>query len=226
MPHRTPYLEALVLVCSIAPAELVRVFTSFGISEKSRRRLSRLSVVGIPAAYALVALLALVVALAHMSLGQLFPLEMDPTYLLLAVAVGGLTLALESGLASVQARLSHPLERQRFRVNLGGQALDERLVVSVLTTAVIEEVLYRGIWLGILQTAFHESALLAVPISAGGYALGHLFFGPRTVAQKVLSGLAFGSLFVLSGSIVVPIIAHLTENALILGLSYREMERT
>ncbi len=75
-----------------------------------------------------------------------------------------------------------------------------------ITAGVVEEVIYRGfvIWyLGQYMPIWG-----AVVLSSVAFGLGHSYQGANGVARVTLIGLAFGTLYVVTGSIWLPIIAH------------------
>lgn len=79
-----------------------------------------------------------------------------------------------------------------------------RLMALVACLVVAEEVVWRGYLLA-------EVGLVA---SSLAFAAHHYFFGPRHVAFTALAGLAWGGLYLLSGSLVPPVASHLVFNVL------------
>ncbi|GIG56446.1 hypothetical protein Lfu02_08180 [Longispora fulva] len=127
---------------------------------------------------------------------------------LAAVAVGAGAIGVEVGVVAALRR------RRVARVALHGSA--SRAVAAAVVTGLAEEVLFRGVaqhLLGVLGLP----AVAAIGAVAVAYGLNHLYFGWDTVAQKVATGLLFGGLYALSGgSVLVPVIAHVTQNVLVL----------
>lgn len=109
----------------------------------------------------------------------------------------------------------------RLAVHLGGP-VGGGYAASILSTAVAEELLYRGLWIGVLHERLRLPVGAAVAVAAVAYAAGHLFFGGLAVVQKTLSGTVFGLLLVGSGSLAVPLVAHLAQNATVLALAVRQ----
>ena len=217
----TRYLDALMLATSVAPAELVRVLTSFGIGAANRRRLQRISVIGVPVAYgAICVLVALCLALAGPRGAALPVAPSRGAWLALALGVGVALFYVELLLALIPARMRRQ-KTMRVRVNLGTERLSRSFVASVLAVAFIEEVLYRGYWLRIIHTDLGWPNSVFVLLSAAAYALGHVFFGMTAVAQKLATGAVLGLLAVMSGGLAAPLVAHLSENVVVLFRAHR-----
>lgn len=88
---------------------------------------------------------------------------------------------------------------------------------SVLYTAIIgisEELIFRKVWINILEQ-FGINIYLIVIITAIVYGFNHVFMGSNAVIQKIISGLIYGTLYILSGSIIIPIITHVTQNIIV-----------
>jgi len=109
----------------------------------------------------------------------------------------------------------HAITRNRtFRlaVNIGSASLGPGYLLAISVTATAEELLYRGLWMGTLVERLGVSSAIAVCGAAAAYAVGHLFFGGAIVVQKAVTGIVFGILLVASGSVLVPLLAHLAQN--------------
>ena len=89
-----------------------------------------------------------------------------------------------------------------------------------LTAGVCEEIIYRGFLIWYLS---HFTPLwLAVLLSSVVFGLGHTYQGVKGVLKVIGVGLAFALLYVISGSIWLPILAHalfdILQGALVLEL--------
>lgn len=94
-----------------------------------------------------------------------------------------------------------------------------RYVVIAVVTAVFEELLFRGaVFTEVREAVGVVGALLA---SSALFAFHHISFGPAAVAGKLLAGLGWASLFLVSGTVLVPIASHLMFQFLV----YRRMTR-
>lgn len=235
MWSHTRSLELLVLVATVAPAELIRVATAFGPAAKAggdRGRAARRGLVGVPAAYLLVTAVALAVAagggfVPETLTGRLAGLRTGALWLPAAVVAGAALVGAEFALGALPRLLDGSgTGRPRLAVHRGGGAVGGPVgggyAAAVLATAAAEELLYRGLWIGILHESFRLPAGVAVVVAAVAYAVGHLFFGGLAVAQKTLSGAVFGLLLVVSGSVVVPLVAHLAQNGVVFALAVRQ----
>lgn len=90
------------------------------------------------------------------------------------------------------------------------------------SAGIVEEIVYRGFLIWCL--ALMMPLWAAVVISSVAFGLAHTYQGPSGVLRTGIAGLALGVLYVVSGSIWLPILAHFLMDAL-QGLSIREMFR-
>jgi uncharacterized protein len=78
-----------------------------------------------------------------------------------------------------------------------------------ITAGVCEEVLYRGFLLHYFHTApFHLSLTWALVIAAVIFGIGHLYQGAKGAAATTVLGFVLSVIFVMTGSLLIPIIAH------------------
>jgi membrane protease YdiL (CAAX protease family) len=200
-----PFLSALVVLSSAFPAQAVQVGA---VPARVRQFL-------VPAVFSVVAVLAWYVAPASGVLAR-------PSSLLwLAVGAGTGCAApvFEIGLGALMAR------GRRVRVGLHDKATSLGLL-AVVVTGMAEEVVFRGVGLHLLETVLHWPALVAIAVTAIVYGFNHLWFGGLTVLQKTGTGLLFGALYDLSGhSLVVPLLAHVVQNLVVLLVLPRWLSR-
>ena len=93
------------------------------------------------------------------------------------------------------------------------------IFVSVIMAPVVEEVAFRGIAFGAL-IARGLSPVGAVVLSSFAFAFSHLQYSPAAMLVVFVTGIGFAILRLLSGTIIVPIIAHSSANAVILSLNW------
>ncbi|MEU4089955.1 CPBP family intramembrane glutamic endopeptidase [Streptomyces aureus] len=208
-------------MATVAPAELVRIAGSFHSTpaRDNRNRTRATAAVGVPAAYLVVTGLAVaVVASGHLTPDRLNARPAEPSWLLAAIGIGVALVAAEYTLGAVPQ-----LVRGARSLRLSVQApAGPGQLVSILLTAMAEELLYRGLWIGTLEQGLHLPTWLAICCAAVGYALGHLFFGGIAVLQKSLSGVVYGLLLIASGSLLAPVLAHLGQNLTVHALAVRQ----
>lgn len=78
-----------------------------------------------------------------------------------------------------------------------------------ITAGICEEVLYRGFLLHYLHTApFHLSLTWSLGVAAVIFGIGHLYQGAKGAAAITILGFVLGAVFVATGSLLIPIIAH------------------
>lgn len=94
-----------------------------------------------------------------------------------------------------------------------GLAPRTRLAAAVITGAVFEELVWRGLAFQVLRD--HVPVTLVFVISAGGFAVLHYpSQGARGVATHLVTGSAFVGLVLATGSLLSALVAHASYNAL------------
>lgn len=81
---------------------------------------------------------------------------------------------------------------------------------AVCTTAgICEEVVYRGFLLNYLHIMpWHLSLTWALVVSSIIFGIGHLYQGIAGAIQTAVIGFLFGGLFVITGSLLLPVVLH------------------
>lgn len=93
-------------------------------------------------------------------------------------------------------------------------------VTCVVALVVGEELILRQVLFTALAVDLSVAAGPAIVICAVAYAVNHLQFGVMSAVAKIPSGVLYTALFYLSGSsIAVVIVAHATQNLVLLALS-------
>ena len=87
------------------------------------------------------------------------------------------------------------------------------LGVALPTVAVFEEFLFRAVLVGAFAAGFGVSPWLLAALSSLAFAVGHGAQGPAGVAVTGLLGFVLAAAFVLTGSLVVVVLAHYLVNA-------------
>jgi uncharacterized protein len=85
-------------------------------------------------------------------------------------------------------------------------------VALSITAGIVEEILYRGFALSYLQA--YVPLWAAVLVSSAAFGLGHSYQGVAGALRTGLAGLAFAILYVVTGSIWLPIAAHIAVDVL------------
>jgi len=82
----------------------------------------------------------------------------------------------------------------------------------LVISAAGEEIFFRQIWIGIMLS-LALPAPLAAALGAAAYGANHLAFGCTAVLSKGMTGLLYGTLYLLGGqSVLLPIISHVLQN--------------
>jgi uncharacterized protein len=78
-----------------------------------------------------------------------------------------------------------------------------------LTAGTCEEIIYRGFLLHYFHTApFHWSLTRALIMASIIFGIGHLYQGLAGAASTVIIGFVFGCIFLLTGSLLIPMVLH------------------
>jgi uncharacterized protein len=78
-----------------------------------------------------------------------------------------------------------------------------------LTAGICEEIVYRGFLLHYFHTMpFHLSLTWALVVSSIIFGIGHLYQGVAGGLQTAVIGFVFGAMFLITGSLLLPIILH------------------
>ena len=102
---------------------------------------------------------------------------------------------------------------------------EARVFIGVsLTAGICEEVLYRGYLLWYLQSLGLGRGAVVVAIVAFG--LAHAFQGIRGIVLTGVMGAVFMGLYLLTGSLVAPIVLHATVDLANFLMVYRLFQRT
>ena len=139
-----------------------------------------------------------------------------------AVAIGvGLGVALYAAnevSAAVGARFGLGAgDGQRLRGALAPETAGGWILLLVVVLPIIagfEEVLFRGALVGVVSSGYDVSAWAMAVVASGAFALGHGAQGRLGVLVTGALGFVLAAAFVLTGSLVVVIVAHYLVNAL------------
>lgn len=91
-------------------------------------------------------------------------------------------------------------------------------LLMILLFILLEELVFRYALHQLLLDAGLEGYLLLIP-GALIFALNHLHMGFSVAFQKIISGLIFMALYIFTGSLIPPLIAHTVQNLTLLTLS-------
>ncbi|MEM1147369.1 MAG: CPBP family intramembrane glutamic endopeptidase [Pseudomonadota bacterium] len=86
------------------------------------------------------------------------------------------------------------------------------IFATVLLAPIVEEVAFRGIGFGAL-IARGISPALAIVLSSAAFAFSHLHYSTAAMLVVFLTGVGLGILRLMSGTVIVPMVAHMAANA-------------
>ena len=214
MPYPTRSLELLLLLAGVFPSGLSYSLSyAFGSDPGTENRPKFLLILSLP----FVALLS-ITGLFHAEWLQIHGPSLP--WLsggVLAIAVVFLVEYLTALLWVIARtrRLPKGLALQQYwagKMTWGQHAL-------LVVIAVGEELVFRGLGYAILGGSMGLPTWLVVGITSVLYAFNHTFFGPVTATAKFASGVIYGLLYLASGSLLVPVIAHVGYNFALLSVS-------
>ena len=88
-----------------------------------------------------------------------------------------------------------------------------------ITAGICEEVVYRGFLLHYLHMMpWHLSLTWALVVSSVIFGIGHLYQGVAGAIQTAVIGFLFGALFVMTGSLLLPIVLHAVMDLRVLAM--------
>ena len=153
-----------------------------------------------------------------------------PLWAAVSIVIGGALFALEKVVATLLDRAGPHLPAVVDAALDGrtSQMAEIGLSASVWTLYAVgfvlgEEWLWRGFLLMQLPARFGWSVALALVVSSLAFGSNHYIFGARNVVLKCIEGFVWGALFLVSGSILVPIVSHFAF-ALLVGRDLRRMD--
>lgn len=94
--------------------------------------------------------------------------------------------------------------------------LDKSIIINTVVIAFIEELLFRQIWINILHGYFEINIYIVILVSSLAYAINHISMGFNVIVQKFVTGVLYAILYLLSGSIIIPIITHCIQNYVVM----------
>ena len=91
--------------------------------------------------------------------------------------------------------------------------------IAGLMAPIVEEVTFRGIAFGAI-IARGLSPIAAVTVSSLAFAFSHMQYSPAAMIVVFVTGLGLALLRLLSGTMIVPIVAHMAANASVLLINW------
>lgn len=137
-------------------------------------------------------------------------------WFLVAVLLAPVTIFLEIMIAKIFIK-NHNDRKIEF-VGLGATSKISNL--CILLVGLLEEVIYRYVWFGVLQGLFGVNIILVIVITSLFYALNHISISNMVFVQKFMAGSIYGLLYLLSGSVLICIITHVLQNFIVLWYAH------
>jgi membrane protease YdiL (CAAX protease family) len=128
-----------------------------------------------------------------------------------AVAVGAVVVGAQVSGARRVSRIyaGRPWPRHFINAALPRTPRERRLMpFAALTAGVGEELVFRGLFVAAGLGLLGLSPAVAVLVVAVAFGWAHLYQGPRGVALTALGAMYLGLLYLLSGSLLIPVLVH------------------
>ena len=154
--------------------------------------------------------------------GDAVTLSTSVRWLVVAVAVGAACFGVELAIGHAIHAARRSVRMLRHPALEGGTGALSTVEIGITTFALVgvglavaEELLWRQVLIGWLVRDEGWSSVSAVVLSAALFGLNHYWFGLRNIVTKAIDGAAWGTLLVASGSVIVPVAAHITFQSLV-----------
>lgn len=210
MNTHTLCLNSLLLFMTLYPVSICQMI-QVGLSSKHMHLSESVYMILMVIVYAVLVLGVLVIRpeLYHMSLPD------NSYWYVIGILSGPVIIVIEIVLGYFMLRIEGHKVSSMTTMKLGGSIASKFAIIGV---GALEELVYRQVWFGILYTNFGITIRWVVLLSALFYAINHMTLGYKVFLQKFISGILFSLLYVYSGfAIVVPILAHVVQNAIVVG---------
>lgn len=103
----------------------------------------------------------------------------------------------------------------RGNVNKPAKKDFHRWIILSILISICEEFIWRGFLITALTDYLRISTLNSILISSILFAINHYYFGIQAVSIKIVSGFIFGGLYIITPSILFPIISHSVFNIIV-----------
>ena len=140
--------------------------------------------------------------------------------LILAIVAAGATLLLEWGVQNSIAFAQTGTFWRGIKLHQFWTSRVSAIQFLLITLIALgEEVVFRQIWIGVLEQSFGFAALVALIASSILYGINHLYLGWSAVLAKTTAGFVYGGFYILSGSLWPAFIAHALQNGILLCIA-------
>ncbi|HBI56279.1 MAG TPA: hypothetical protein DG577_06745 [Firmicutes bacterium] len=205
------YHSLLVMMATVYPVSLPQIAANF-IPRSAAKHTNTIYLAGSVLVTCFLLLLSISLVPIKGQL-RLFP---DLHWAIIAILISPLLVGLEILVGAVTLRLSG-IRILGWAVNSTWIKISGIGFVLTIVMAICEEFLYRQLWSVIMIANLGLPIWGYILISSLAYGFNHLYYGLATFIQKVVTGIVLALLFLASGGIIlVPLIAHTLQNAIVL----------
>lgn len=211
----------LVLLATIYPVSLPQIAANF--TKKSTGKNSQEIYL---ASSVFISVFLLLLSWALIQQPDFVTLPSSYIWFFLAVAAAPLLIILEYIVGAILL-VAKRIRASGLAVNANWTRLSKAGCIFTILLAIVEELIYRQLWSVIILDNLGLHVAGFILISSFVYGFNHLYYGFSTFLQKAVSGVILSLLYLLSGrSILIPLVAHSLQNAVILLMGEVQIKRT
>jgi hypothetical protein len=218
MNYHIPYHETILLMCAIIFPVGFGGNIAIPFQMKARQSISY-GLIGMVSAYFIVMVLTFFVRSEAIVTFNIAPLHLY----FVAPFIGFLCLIVEYCIGMFQMYLKTGVVIKKFVIHSSYSTVLKIKNIDLLMIfvfVIMEEYILRQTFFGIFLNTFKMEIWVIILLCACIYSINHITFGIQCLPQKLASGLIYTLIYYYSGmSVIIPIIAHATQNFTLLALS-------
>ena len=219
MTYPIPYLKTIMVLVMLSLPVGLGVNASYFITSAIRKKRISTNYLGLIISYALVFLVSVLTGVVHPADIRF---DADLPWAAAAVAAGCLCIGVEYLVGVFLTFFSagrwvfqisvHSVYSDTEKISLGD-------ILAVVVFVILEELIFRFALMSVLS-GFSLPAAVMIGIAVCIFALNHVHWGLISFIQKLFSGCIFVLLYIVfNRNILIPVLAHLTQNCVLLWLS-------
>lgn len=211
MITHTHYLNVIVILATSYPVVIPQILLPFS-KQYDQKGINNRYIVG--CALSCFFLLSMVYVI--IPINPIINWTNNIVWFMIPLILAPMMIAMEYIINAVILKISN-VKITGISVNNNWKNMSISAILATLFIAVFEELIFRSLWSEILIVNLGFSIFVYVILNSLFYGINHLYFGIITFIQKMITGIVFSGLYILSGGqIIVPIITHVLQNIIVL----------
>lgn len=210
MNIRTLCLNLIIILSTLSPVLLVGIIFNFPGMDKKKKNDNVFF--GKVICYVLLVISLFICTLDRSILE--FKLPKDKIWYLIALVAVPITISIEILIGIIFVKLKGK-KVKKISFWAKGEIANNKFIFITIVVGLLEEIIFRKTWFSILLGGFSINIYVVLAITSIAYGLNHLFMGRIIIVQKIVAGIIYGSLYILSGSLLIPILTHCIENFIV-----------